>query len=115
MNTMKKIEAIIRMEKLDEVRIALEKEHFVGMTVTEVKGRGSQKGITLEWRAGDYRVEFLPKLKVELVVDEFDIERAVKAILESAHTGKIGDGKIFVYPVDNVIRVRTGERGAKAV
>ncbi len=112
---MKKIEAIIRIEKLDEVRIALEKEGFIGMTVTEVKGRGSQKGITLEWRAGEYRVEFLPKLKIELTVDEFDVERAVKALTEAARTGKTGDGKIFVYPVDNVIRVRTGERGKKAL
>jgi len=112
---MKKIEAIIRTEKLDEVRIALEKEGFVGMTVTEVKGRGSQKGITLEWRAGEYRVEFLPKLKLELVVDDFDVERAVKVLIEAARTGKTGDGKIFVYSVDNVIRVRTGERGKKAL
>jgi nitrogen regulatory protein P-II 1 len=112
---MKKVEAIIRSEKLEDVRVALDKEGFVGMTVTEVKGRGSQKGITLEWRAGEYRVEFLPKLKLELVIDEFDVERAVKVILESAQTGKVGDGKIFIYPVDNVIRVRTGERGAKAL
>ena len=115
MSSMKKIEAIIRTEKLEDVRVALDKEGFVGMTVTEVKGRGSQKGITLEWRAGEYRVEFLPKLKLELVVDEFDSERAVKVILEAAQTGKVGDGKIFIYPVDNVIRVRTGERGAKAI
>lgn len=112
---MKKIEAIIRTEKLEEVRIALEKESFVGMTVTEVKGRGSQKGILLEWRAGEYRVEFLPKLKIELVVDEFDVERALRAITEAAQTGRAGDGKIFVYPVDNIVRVRTGERGAKAI
>lgn len=112
---LKKIEAIIRVEKLEEVRIALEKEEFVGMTVTEVKGRGTQKGVMLEWRAGEYRVEFLPKLKIELVIDEFDMERAVKAILESARTGKVGDGKIFIYPVDNVVRVRTGERGEKAI
>ena len=115
MESMKKIEAIIRIEKLEDVRVALDKEGFVGMTVTEVKGRGSQKGITLEWRAGEYRVEFLPKLKLELVVDEFDAERAVKCIIDSARTGKTGDGKIFICPVDNVIRVRTGERGAKAM
>jgi len=115
MNSMKKVEAIIRSEKLEDVRVALDKEGFIGMTVTEVKGRGSQKGITLEWRAGEYRVEFLPKLKLELVVDEFDVERAVKCIIESARTGKTGDGKIFISPVDNVIRVRTGERGAKAM
>jgi nitrogen regulatory protein P-II 1 len=112
---MKKIEAIIRIEKLEEVRVALEAEGFIGMTVTEVKGRGAQKGIMLEWRAGEYRVEFLPKLKLELVVDDFDAERAIKAIEAAARTGKPGDGKIFVSPVDNVIRVRTGERGKKGL
>ena len=112
---MKKIEAIIRTEKLEEVRVALEAEGFIGMTVTEVKGRGAQKGIMLEWRAGEYRVEFLPKLKLELIVDDFDAERAIKAIEEAAKTGKPGDGKIFVSSVDNVIRVRTGERGKKAL
>ncbi len=111
----KKIEAIIREEKLDEVRVALEAEGFVGMTVTEVKGRGSQKGITLEWRAGQYRVEFLPKLKLELVVDDFDSERAIKAIEGAARTDKTGDGKIFVATIDNIIRIRTGERGGKAI
>ena len=112
---MKKIEAIIRTEKLDEVRIALEAAGFIGMTVTEVKGRGAQKGIMLEWRAGEYRVEFLPKLKLELVVDAVDAERAVKTIEETCRSGQAGDGKIFVYTVDNVIRVRTGERGKKAI
>ncbi len=112
---MKKIEAVIREEKLDEVRIALEAEGFVGMTVTAVKGRGSQKGIALEWRAGEYRVEFLPKLKIELVVDAFDSERAVKAIEEAARTGRAGDGKVFVSTIDNIIRIRTGERGRKAI
>jgi len=112
---MKKIEAIIRIEKLDEVKKALEAEGFVGLTLTEVKGRGTQKGVNLEWRAGEYHVDFLPKLKVELVVDEFDSDRAIKVIIAAAQTGKIGDGKIFVSPVDNVIRVRTGERGRKAL
>lgn len=111
----KKIEAIIRPEKLDEVRIALEESGFIGMTVTEVKGRGKQKGIVLEWRAGEYRVEFISKLKIEIVVDDFDTERALKAIEETAKTGKAGDGKIFVYAVDSIIRVRTGERGEKAL
>ena len=111
----KKIEAIIREEKLDEVRVALEAAGFVGMTVTEVKGRGSQKGITLEWRAGQYRVEFLPKLKLELVVDDFDSERAIKAIEEAARTDKTGDGKIIVSTIDNIVRIRTGERGKKAL
>ena len=112
---MKKIEAIIRVEKLEEVKTALEKEGFVGLTLTEVKGRGTQKGIMLEWRAGEYRVEFLPKLKVELVVDDTQLEKALETISQAARTGKIGDGKIFVYPVEDVLRVRTGERGKKAV
>ena len=112
---MKKIEAIIRIEKLDEVRIALEAAGFIGMTVTEVKGRGAQKGIMLEWRAGEYRVEFLPKLKLELVIDAADVERAVKTIEATCKTGRAGDGKIFVCSVDNVIRVRTGERGGQAL
>jgi nitrogen regulatory protein P-II 1 len=111
----KKIEAIVREEKLDEIKTALENEGVIGMTVTQVKGRGGQKGIMLEWRAGEYRVEFLPKLKIEIVVNEEDVERLLKVIEEAAKTGKIGDGKIFVSPVDNVIRVRTGERGKTAV
>lgn len=111
----KKIEAIIRSEKLEEVRVSLEKEGFIGMTVTEVKGRGAQKGVLLEWRVGEYRVEFLPKIKIEVIVDDFDGERAIKAIETAARTGKTGDGKIFVSPVDNIIRVRTGERGNKAL
>lgn len=113
--SLKKIEAIIRVEKLEEIRIALEKDGFIGMTVTEVKGRGSQKGIVLEWRAGEYRVEFLSKLKIELIVDESEVEKAVSTIEKTAKTGKAGDGKIFVYPVENVIRVRTGERGNAAL
>ena len=111
----KKIEAIIREEKLDDVKNALEEAGFIGMTITQVKGRGSQKGVMLEWRAGEYRVEFLPKIKLELVVEEFDSERAIKIIQQSAQTGKIGDGKIFVYTVSNIIKVRTGERGKKAI
>lgn len=112
---MKKIEAIIRVEKLEDVKTALEKEGHIGLTITEVKGRGAQKGIMLEWRAGEYRVEFLPKLKLELVVDDPQLDKAVEVITTSARTGKIGDGKIFVYNVEDVIRVRTGENGKKAV
>ncbi len=111
----KKIEAIIRIEKLEDVKNALEEAGFIGMTISEVKGRGAQKGIVLEWRAGGYRVEFLPKLKLEIVVDDFDAERAIKAIEKAAHTGQPGDGKIFIFSVDNVVRVRTGERGEKAI
>lgn len=112
---MKKIEALIRVEKLDEVRIALEKEGFIGMTVTEVKGRGAQKGIMLEWRAGEYRVEFLPKLKLELVINDPDVDKTINAITEAAKTGKAGDGKIFVSSIDQVVRIRTGEKGPGAV
>ncbi len=111
----KKIEAVIRLEKLEDVRVALEEKGFVGMTVTEVKGRGAQKGILLEWRAGEYRVEFLSKLKIEVVVDSKDAEKAISAIESVARTGKAGDGKIFVYPCEEVVRVRTGERGDSAL
>ena len=112
---LKKIEAIIRVEKLEEIRLALEALGIISMTVTEVKGRGSQKGIVLEWRAGEYRVEFLPKLKIEIVIDEENLETAVKTIETTAQTGRAGDGKIFIYPVDEIIRVRTGERGKPAI
>ena len=112
---LKKIEAVIRVEKLEDVRVALEEKGFIGMTVTEVKGRGTQKGILLEWRAGEYRVEFLSKLKVEVVVEEKDLEKVLEAIETVSKTGRAGDGKIFVYPCDEVIRVRTGERGSKAL
>lgn len=112
---MKKIEAIIRPEKLDVVRGALDEKGFPGMTVSEVKGRGRQKGVTLQWRAGDYRVEFLPKVKLEIIVADEDAEAVIETICEVAKTGKIGDGKIFVYPVEDVIRVRTRERGKNAV
>jgi nitrogen regulatory protein P-II 1 len=112
---MKKITAIIRPEKLDEVRKALDDIGFSGMTVSEVKGRGVQKGITLEWRAGDYRVEFLPKIKLEVIVNDKDFKKVIDVIIEKARTGKIGDGKIFVSDIDNVIRIRTGEEGEKAL
>jgi nitrogen regulatory protein P-II 1 len=112
---MKKIEAIVRPEKLHLLREKLDKAGFSGMTVTEVKGRGRQKGIALQWRAGDYRVEFLPKMKLELVVDDKDSETVINLICEVAQTGEAGDGKIFIYPVEDVVRVRTKERGCSAV
>lgn len=112
---MKKIEAIIRSEKLDDLREALDAKGLSSMTVTEVRGRGAQKGITLEWRVGDYRVEFIPKVKVELVVAAENVELAIKVITTVCSTGKVGDGKIFVSPVENVIRIRTGEQGTKAL
>ena len=112
---MKKIEAIIRPEKLEAVKIALEKEGILGMTVSEVRGRGRQGGIALQWRAGEYRVDLLQKIKIEVVVKEEDCEKVVQIIGQNAKTGKIGDGKIFIYPMEEVIRVRTGERGENAI
>ncbi len=112
---MKKIEAIIRPEVLDQVRIALEGKGIVGMTVTEVEGRGRQKGISLQWRAGEYRVEFLPKIRIDMVVDDDLVEPAIEAITSVAKTGRSGDGKIFIYPVEEVIRLSTGERGKEAI
>lgn len=112
---MKKIEAIIRPEKLHLLRGKMDQKGFSGMTVTEVKGRGRQKGIALQWRAGDYRVEFLPKMKLEMVVDDRDAEAVIDLICEFAQTGEAGDGKIFVYPVEDVVRVRTKERGCGAI
>ena len=112
---MKKIEAIIREERLDLVRAACEKIGYCGMTITEVSGRGKQRGVTLQWRVGEYHVEFLPKLKLELVVLDQDVPRVVNAITIAARTGDEGDGKIFIIPLDNAVRVRTGEDGERAI
>jgi nitrogen regulatory protein P-II 1 len=112
---MKKIEAIIKPFKLDEVREALSEVGVTGMTVTEVKGFGRQKGHTELYRGAEYVVDFLPKLKLELVVADSQTERAVEAIINAARTGKIGDGKIFVSSVEQVIRIRTGESGEAAI
>lgn len=112
---MKKIEAIIREERLGAVRMALEDIGYFGMTVSEVSGRGRQKGLALQWRVGEYRVEFLPKLKIEIVVLDEDVAQTLNAITKSARTGEIGDGKIFVLPVENAVRVRTGEEGDNAI
>jgi len=108
---MKKIEAIVRQEKLEPVKAALEKQGIISMTITEVSGRGSQKGIALQWRAGEYRVDFLPKTKIEVVVDDKTSDLVVATICRIARTGRVGDGKIFVMPVENAVRVRTGEEG----
>jgi len=112
---MNKIEAIIKPFKLDDVREALSEIGITGMTVTEVKGFGRQKGHTELYRGAEYVVDFLPKMRVELVVSQGDVERSVEAIQNAAHTGKIGDGKIFVTPVDRVVRIRTGEEDEQAV
>jgi len=112
---MKKIEAIIREERLEAVKKALEENSYFGMTVSEVSGRGRQKGIPLQWRVGEYRVDLLPKLKIELVLLDEDVPTAVNAIVRNARTGEIGDGKIFILPVENVVRVRTGDRDENAI
>lgn len=112
---MKKIEAIIKPFKLDEVKEALNEAGIQGMTVTEVRGFGRQRGHTEIYRGAEYSVDFLPKIKIEVVVEKKQVDDVIDAILRSAHTGRIGDGKIFVSPVENVIRIRTGERGAEAI
>jgi len=112
---MKKIEAIIKPFKLDEVKEALHEVGIQGITVTEAKGFGRQKGHTELYRGAEYVVDFLPKVKLEVVVDDPLAERAVEAITEAARTGRIGDGKIFVSAVEEAIRIRTGERGSDAI
>jgi nitrogen regulatory protein P-II 1 len=112
---MKKVEAIIREERLEAVKKALEEKSYFGMTVSEVSGRGKQKGIPLQWRVGEYRVDLLPKLKIELVVLDDDVSAVIDAIVSKARTGELGDGKIFVLPVDHVVRVRTGDLDENAV
>ena len=112
---MKKIEAIIKPFKLDEVREALSEIGVTGLTVTEVKGFGRQKGHTELYRGAEYVVDFLPKMKMEMVVADALVDNAIDAIVKAARTGKIGDGKIFVTPVEQVVRIRTGETGEAAV
>ncbi|MBC7517239.1 MAG: P-II family nitrogen regulator [Alkalinema sp. FL-bin-369] len=112
---MKKVEAIIRPFKLDEVKIALVNAGVVGMTVSEVRGFGRQKGQTERYRGSEYTVEFLQKLKIEIVVEDEQVDMVVDKIVNAARTGEIGDGKIFVSPVDNVIRIRTGEKNVEAI
>jgi nitrogen regulatory protein PII len=114
-STMKKIEAIIKPFKLEEVKDALAEVGVEGMTVSEVKGFGRQKGHTEIYRGSEYTVDFLPKIKIDVVVAENLVESATAAILKAAKTGKIGDGKIFVSPVEDAIRIRTEEKGEKAV
>ncbi len=112
---MKKIEAIIREEKLDAVKTALEAIGYFGMTVSEVSGRGRQGGLTLQWRVGEYKVDLLPKVKVEVVILDQDVPRVLNAITSRARTGEMGDGKIFVLPVEKAVRVRTGDEGDNAI
>ena len=112
---MKKVEAIIKPFKLDEVKEALHKLGVQGLTVTEVKGFGRQKGHTELYRGAEYVVDFLPKIKLEVVVGDDVVDKVVDAVVEAAGTGRIGDGKIFILPLEEAIRIRTGERGTDAV
>jgi nitrogen regulatory protein PII len=112
---MKLLIAVIKPFKLEEVKSALADIGIEGMTVTEVKGFGRQKGHTEIYRGSEYTVDFLPKVKIEVGIDDEQVEKAIEAISKAAHTGKIGDGKIFVLPIEEVVRIRTGERGAEAL
>ncbi|MEN3034493.1 MAG: P-II family nitrogen regulator [Aquificaceae bacterium] len=112
---MKKIEAIIKPFKLDEVKDALVEAGVGGMTVTEVKGFGQQKGHTEIYRGTEYVIDFLPKIKIEVVVRDEDVQKVIDTIVKSAQTGRVGDGKIFVIPVEEVVRIRTNERGEQAI
>jgi nitrogen regulatory protein P-II 1 len=111
----KKIEAIIREERLDDVKTALHSIGIVGMNIFEVRGHGRQGGITLSGRNGTYQVDMLPRIQLNIVLSDHNVEKTVKTICESATTNKIGDGLIFIYPVEEVIRIRTGERGKQAL
>ncbi len=112
---MKKILAIIRPDKLEEVKQTLEEIGCHGLTIKEVRGRGRQLGITESYRGHDYKVDLLPKTEIEIVTTEEDLENIVQTIIKTAQTGDIGDGKIFISPVEEVVRIRTGERGEKAI
>ena len=112
---MKKIEAVIRPEKLDNVCQALDRAGYPGIMITEIEGHGRQKGIKQQWRGEEFQVNFLPKMKVEIVVNDGEAENIIQAIIESASTGGVGDGKIFVSEVSEAIRIRTRERGTRAV
>lgn len=112
---MKKIEAIIRPEKLDNVRRALEKVGYSGLMISEIEGHGKQKGVVQQWRGEKYKVELLPKIKIEIVARDQEAGRITGTIIESAKTGDLGDGKIFIYNIDDAIRIRTGEKGEVAL
>ena len=112
---MKKIEAIIRPEKLEAVRRALEEVGCTGLMITEIEGHGKQKGVVQQWRGEKYKVELLPKIKIDVIVRNEDAEKIIKTILDNARTGEIGDGKIFVSTIENAIRIRTAEKGEVAL
>jgi nitrogen regulatory protein PII len=111
----KKIEAIIRPFKLEEVKEALVEEGIRGLTIAEVRGYGRQKGHTETYRGSEYRIEFVPKIKIEVIIEDSKVEKIVDAILKTAKTGQVGDGKIFIYNVEDVVRIRTGESGKDAL
>ena len=112
---MKKIEAIVREEKLSSIKKSLEDLGYYGLTITEVGGRGKERGIALKWGTKEFRVDLLPKLKLEIVVLDEDLPPVLNAIVRSARTGETGDGKIFIMPIENAIRIRTGDSGSNAV
>lgn len=112
---MKKIEAIVRSEKVVDVRSALEKINYTGLTLTQVDGHGNQKGTIQKWKGVEHKITIIPKTKIEIVVDDSDVENIVETIACAARTGELGDGKIFVYTVDEVMRIRTGQKGACAL
>jgi nitrogen regulatory protein P-II 1 len=112
---MKKVEAVIKPEKLDQALDALSEIGYPGVTMTDVRGHGKQKGITHHWRGNEYRVKFIPKVKIEVVILDEDLPRTLDAIVRNSRTGNIGDGKVFVLDVEEAVRVRTGESGMKAI
>ena len=112
---MQKIEAIVREDSFNPIKVALEEKGIISMTVSDVIGRGRQKGVFLKWRAGEHRIEFLPKKKIELVLEDNNLQVALDIICKIGKTGTIGDGKIFVMPVSEVIRIRTGDKGVEAI
>ncbi|HEY2764710.1 MAG TPA: P-II family nitrogen regulator [Pseudonocardiaceae bacterium] len=112
---MKLVTAVVKPFTLDDVKTALEQIGVLGMTVSEVQGHGRQKGHTEVYRGAEYRVDFVPKVRIEVLVDDTQVDKTVEAVLEASRTGKIGDGKVWVTPVDTVVRVRTGERGSDAL
>ena len=112
---MKKIEAIIRPESVDAVRNALNVTGVTGLMISEIEGHGKQKGVVQQWRGEKYKIELLPKAKIEIVVKDQDVGRICKTIIDNTKTGEIGDGKIFIYPLEDAIRIRTGEKGESAI
>lgn len=112
---MKKIEAVVRPEKVTPILRALEKVGYAGVMVTEIQGHGKQKGLTQQWRGEKYRVEFLPKVKMEIVVKDSEVKAITQTIVQVARTGEIGDGKIFISPIEDIIRIRTDEHGEEAI